>query len=133
MDGSFPWLTLIVLLPAAAALAMPLLPGDPSDPRPPRLVALGVLAADMLLMLWTFSQHFDGSQSTLQLVERVSWVPVIHLEWSLAADGLSAPLVVLSGLVTLLAVAASWNVTKKPRLSCSSSSPGSWSWCRSIC
>ena len=116
MDGTFPWLTLIVLLPAAAALAMPLLPGDPSDPRPPRLVALGVLAADMLLMLWTFSQHFDGSQSTLQLVERVSWVPVIHLEWSLAADGLSAPLVVLSGLVTLLAVAASWNVTKKPRL-----------------
>jgi NAD(P)H-quinone oxidoreductase subunit 4 len=116
MDGTFPWLTLIVLLPAAAALAMPLLPGDPSDPKLPRLVALGVLLVDMLLMVWAFSQHFDGSLSTLQLVERVSWVPAIHLEWSLAADGLSAPLVVLSGLVTLLAVAASWSVTRKPRL-----------------
>ncbi|MEB3304363.1 MAG: NAD(P)H-quinone oxidoreductase subunit 4 [Cyanobacteriota bacterium] len=116
MDGTFPWLTLIVLLPAAAALVMPVLPGDPFDPRLPRLVALGVLLADLLLMFWAFSQHFDGSLSSLQLVERVSWVPAIHLEWSLAADGLSAPLVVLSGLVTFLAVAASWSVTKKPRL-----------------
>ncbi len=116
VPASFPWLTLIVLLPAAAALVMPLLPGDPSDPRPPRLLALGVLLADMILMLWVFSQQFDGSLSSLQLVERVSWVPAIRLEWSLAADGLSAPLVVLSGLVTLLAVGASWTVTKKPRL-----------------
>jgi NAD(P)H-quinone oxidoreductase subunit 4 len=114
--ASFPWLSLIVLLPAAAALLMPLLPGDPTDPRLPRQVALGVLVVDMVLMLWTFSQHFDGSLSRLQLVERVSWVPVIHLEWSLAADGLSAPLVVLSGLVTFLAVAASWSVERKPRL-----------------
>ena len=29
---SFPWLSLIVLLPAAAALLMPLLPGDESNP-----------------------------------------------------------------------------------------------------
>ena len=84
VTAPFPWLSLIVLLPAAAALLMPLLPGDPSDPRPPRLVALVVLLADMLLMGWTFSQHFDGALSSLQLVERVNWVPAIHLEWSLA-------------------------------------------------
>ena len=38
------------------------------------------------------------------------------LQWSLAADGISAPLVLLSGLVTLLTVAASWDVERKPRL-----------------
>jgi NAD(P)H-quinone oxidoreductase subunit 4 len=112
----FPWLTLIVLLPAAGALLMPLLPGDGSDPRLPRTLALVVLLADFALMLWTFATRFDGSLSGLQLVERVSWVPVLHLEWSLAADGLSAPLVVLSGLVTLLSAAASWNVARKTRL-----------------
>ena len=31
--ASFPWLTLIVLLPAAAALVLPLLPGDGDDPQ----------------------------------------------------------------------------------------------------
>jgi NAD(P)H-quinone oxidoreductase subunit 4 len=113
---AFPWLSLIVLLPAAVALLMPLLPGDGSDPRLPRTLALGTLAVDLVLMLVCFSQHFDGSLSGLQLVERVQWLPALGLEWSLAADGLSAPLVVLSGLVTLLSVAASWNISRKSRL-----------------
>jgi NAD(P)H-quinone oxidoreductase subunit 4 len=114
--AAFPWLSLIVLLPAASALLMPLLPGDSTDPKLPRTLALGVLLADLALMLWAFARHFEGASSSLQLVERVSWVPALGLEWSLAADGLSAPLVVLSGLVTLLAVAASWNVDRKTRL-----------------
>ncbi len=113
---AFPWLSLIVLLPATTALVMPLLPGDPSDPRLPRTLALAVLGVDLALMLWVFSRHFDGGLSSLQLVERVPWVPALGLEWSLAADGLSAPLVVLSGLVTLLSVAASWNIHLKTRL-----------------
>ena len=115
-SSSFPWLSLIVLLPAAAALLMPLLPGDGTDPRGPRTLALAALAADMALMLWAFSRSFDGQLSGLQLEERLSWVPALGLEWSLGADGLSAPLVVLSGLVTLLAVAASWNIRLKTRL-----------------
>jgi NAD(P)H-quinone oxidoreductase subunit 4 len=114
--ATFPWLSLIVLLPSAAALLMPVLPGDPDDPRLPRGIALVALALDLGLMLWVFARHFDGSLSSLQLVERVPWVPALGLEWSLAADGLSAPLVVLSGLVTLLSVAASWNVSRKTRL-----------------
>ncbi len=114
--AAFPWLSLIALLPAAGALLMPFLPGDGTDPRGPRTLALGVLLADLLLMLWVFSQHYDGALSGLQLVERVAWVPLLGLEWSLAADGLSTPLVVLSGLVTLLAVAASWNINRKTQL-----------------
>ena len=116
-QASFPWLSLIVLLPAVGAMLMPLLPGDESKPSPlPRNLALGVLLVDLLLMVAVFATRFDPTQPGLQLVERVSWLPVIGLEWSLAADGLSAPLVVLSGLVTLLSVAASWSVTSKSRL-----------------
>ena len=116
-EASFPWLSLIVLLPAAGALFMPLLPGDDNQPSPwPRNLALVVLLVDLLLMLVVFATRFDPSIDSLQLVERVSWLPVIGLEWSLGADGLSAPLVVLSGLVTLLSVAASWSVQQKSRL-----------------
>ena len=116
-EATFPWLSLIVLLPAAGALFMPLLPGDDDQPSPwPRNLALVVLLVDLLLMLVVFATRFDPSIESLQLVERVSWLPVIGLEWSLGADGLSAPLVVLSGLVTLLSVAASWSVQQKSRL-----------------
>ena len=113
---NFPWLSLITLLPAAGAPLLMLLPGDGNDPKLPRSIALATLLADLVLMLVAFSQHYDGSIAGLQLVERFAWVPAIGLEWSLATDGLSAPLVVLSGLVTLLSVAASWNIQKKTRL-----------------
>ncbi|QEY31420.1 NAD(P)H-quinone oxidoreductase subunit 4 [Synechococcus sp. RSCCF101] len=116
LASPFPWLSLIALLPAAGALLLPILPGDGADPRPARAVALTVLLIDLVLMLVVFSQVFQPDHSGLQLVERVSWLPIIGLEWSLGADGLSAPLVVLSGLVTFLSVAASWSVTNKPRL-----------------
>jgi NAD(P)H-quinone oxidoreductase subunit 4 len=114
--NAFPWLSLITLLPAAVAPLLMLLPGDGTDPKLPRSIALATLLADLLLMLVVFSRHYDGSIAGLQLVERFAWVPAIGLEWSLAADGLSTPLVVLSGLVTLLSVAASWNIQKKSRL-----------------
>ena len=115
-SAAFPWLSLITLLPAVVAPFLMLLPGDGTDPKLPRTIALVTLLVDLVLMLVVFSQQFDGSLAGLQLVERISWVPAIGLEWSLAADGLSTPLVVLSGLVTLLSVAASWNIQKKTRL-----------------
>jgi NAD(P)H-quinone oxidoreductase subunit 4 len=107
-------LSLIVLLPLLGALALTLLP--PSASRYCRWVAFFVLLADLGLMLWSFSRHFDPELGSLQLVERLDWVPAMGLQWSLAADGISAPLVLLSGLVTLLTVAASWKIELKPRL-----------------
>jgi NAD(P)H-quinone oxidoreductase subunit 4 len=107
-------LSLIVLLPLLGALALTLVP--PSASRYCRWVAFFVLLADLGLMLWSFSRHFDPELGNLQLVERLDWVPAMGLQWSLAADGISAPLVLLSGLVTLLTVAASWKIELKPRL-----------------
>ncbi|HBP54254.1 MAG TPA: NAD(P)H-quinone oxidoreductase subunit 4, partial [Synechococcus sp. UBA8638] len=112
--SAFPWLSAIVLLPLVAALILPLLPGD--RVAAPRAIAVSALTADLVLMALVFSRHFVGGNSGLQLVERISWIPAIELEWSLAADGVSAPLVVLSGLVTLLAAMASWPLARKPRL-----------------
>ena len=107
-------LSLIVLLPLAGVLALVLLPA--SLQKACRWVAFSTLLADLGLMLWSFSRHFDPALGSLQLVERIDWLPAMGLQWSLAADGISAPLVLLSGLVTLLTVAASWDVERKPRL-----------------
>nr|YP_002049491.1 NAD(P)H-quinone oxidoreductase subunit 4 [Paulinella chromatophora]ACB43281.1 NAD(P)H-quinone oxidoreductase subunit 4 [Paulinella chromatophora] len=113
---SFPWLSLIVFLPLFGILILPLTSADRDDLYGPRSISTLFLSLDLVLILYVFSQHFDINVGTLQLVERVPWVPFIGLEWSLGVDGLSAPLVVLSGLVTLLSVIASWNVKNKTRL-----------------
>ena len=114
MISEFPWLTAIIAFPLIAALAIPVLP-DP-DGKNVRLYALGVGILELGLIIYTFATQYDIDDSSLQLVERYSWVPQLGLNWSVGVDGLSMPLVVLTGFVTTLATFAGWNTTIKPRL-----------------
>jgi NAD(P)H-quinone oxidoreductase subunit 4 len=110
----FPWLTAITLLPLVAALAIPLIPDK--EGRTVRWYGLGVAIADFALMIYAFWHNYDFQASTFQLVENYPWVPQLGLNWSLAVDGLSMPLILLTGLINTLAIFAAWKVTTKPRL-----------------
>ena len=111
---NFPWLTAIIFLPLAATLAIPLLPDK--EGKTVRWYALGVAIADLALMSYGFWQSYDLQNSSFQLAESYSWVPQLGLNWSVAVDGLSMPLILLTGLINTLAIFAAWKVDKKPRL-----------------
>ena len=114
---SFPWLSVIVLLPLIGAFIMPFLPKEgENSPYFARNLAIGFLAIDFFLIISVLGILFEPKITSLQLIERVKWLPAIGLEWSLGVDGISAPLVVLSGLITLLSAIASWKINKKTRL-----------------
>ncbi|MCT7958673.1 NAD(P)H-quinone oxidoreductase subunit 4 [Laspinema palackyanum] len=110
----FPWLTTIILFPLLAALVIPALPDQ--EGKTIRLYTLGVGLIELALTLVAFGQNYDLNNPELQLVESYPWIPQLGLNWTLAVDGISMPLIVLTALVTTLAIAAGWNVTKKPRL-----------------
>ncbi len=110
----FPWLTFLVIFPLLAATPIPLLPDQ--DGKTIRWYALGASLVEFGLILYVFATQYQMGTSGLQLVEEFAWIPQFGLSWSLGVDGLSFPLVILSGLVTTLAVIASWNVELKPRL-----------------
>ncbi|WP_017315813.1 NAD(P)H-quinone oxidoreductase subunit 4 [Mastigocladopsis repens] len=114
MLNQFPWLTTIVLFPLLAALPIPFIPDK--EGKTLRWYALGVGIADIALITYTFWKHYDLKNPTLQLVESYPWIPQLGLNWSVAVDGLSMPLVLLTGVITTLAILAAWNVTEKPRL-----------------
>jgi NAD(P)H-quinone oxidoreductase subunit 4 len=114
MLEQFPWLTTIILIPAIAALLIPFLPDK--DGKLVRWYALGVGLADFILICYAFWHHYDPSQASFQMVEKVSWIPRLGISWALSVDGLSAPLVLLSGLVTTLSMFAAWQVDRRPRL-----------------
>ena len=114
ITSNFPWLTALILLPLVAALPIPFIPDKYG--KTVRLYTLGAGLAEFALMLFTFWKHYDLSKPGFQLVESYAWIPQIGLNWSLAVDGLSMPLVILSGLITTLAILASWQVKDKPRL-----------------
>ncbi|MGL5032233.1 MAG: NAD(P)H-quinone oxidoreductase subunit 4, partial [Microcystaceae cyanobacterium] len=114
MTEQIPWLSLIIFLPLVAACLIPVLPYK--DGKQVRWYALGVAIADFVLMAYVFSQNYDPSNSSFQLVEKYAWIPQFGLSWSVSVDGISMPLVLLSGLVSTLAMLAAWQVDHKPRL-----------------
>lgn len=114
MSTAFPWLSVIILLPIVASLLIPILPDK--EGKTVRSYALGVGLTNFALIIYALWQHYDFTQSAYQLVENYSWIPQLGLNWSLAIDGISMPLVVLTGLVTTLSILAGWQVKEKPRL-----------------
>jgi NAD(P)H-quinone oxidoreductase subunit 4 len=112
--AQFPWLTVTILLPITAALAIPFIPDE--NGRTIRWYALTVGLIDFVLLVIGFSQGYDLNGSGLQMVESYTWVSQLDLKWSVGADGLSMPLILLTGFISTLAILASWPVTLKPRL-----------------
>jgi len=110
----FPWLTALILFPIIAALPIPVLPNKYG--KTVRWYTLAAGLTEFSLMLYAFWKHYELTNPGFQMVEDYTWLPQIGLHWSLAVDGLSMPLVILSGLVTTLALLASWQVKDKPRL-----------------
>ncbi len=110
----FPWLTFIILFPIVAALAIPLLPDK--DGQTVKWYSLIVALIDFAAIAIAFCNHYDLSNPDLQLVESYAWVPSLDLNWSVGADGLSMPLILLTGFITTLAILAAWPVTFKPKL-----------------
>jgi NAD(P)H-quinone oxidoreductase subunit 4 len=112
--ADFPWLTAIILFPVAASLFIPLLPDD--NGKTVRWYSLIVGLLDFSAIVYTFGSQYDFSKPGLQIVERYAWVPQLDLNWSVGADGLSMPLILLTGFITTLAILAAWPVTLKPKL-----------------
>ena len=114
MVASFPWLTAIILLPLLAALAIPLIPDK--EGKTVRWYAVIVGIADFILMGYAFWKNYDSSSATFQLTETYNWIPQLGVSWTVSVDGISAPLVLLAGFVSTLAMLSAWQVDRKPRL-----------------
>ena len=106
-------LTAAVFLPAVGAvLILALVRGD----RNVRWFAALVALADFGLTLAVFIlfDRADGAER-FQLVDRFAWIAgdSLNASYFLGVDGLSAPLVLLTGLLGLCAVFASWHIESR--------------------
>ena len=111
----FPWLSTAILFPIGAALLIPFVP-DKGDGKQVRWYALGVALTTFLVTVGAYLRGYDPADPGLQLVERVQWLPDLGLAWSVGADGISMPLILLTSFITSLACLAAWPVTFKPKL-----------------
>ena len=105
-------LTSLVFLPLVAAIAIALLARSDRQVR----WAAGTVALVQLVLSAVVFSLYDRQTGGIQLVDRVSdWMPVpsLNVEYFLAVDGLSAPMVLLTGLLGMAAVYASWGITHR--------------------
>ena len=105
-----PWLTLLIFLPLAGAALIMLLP--PSRGRAIRGLATGVAAAELVLSLPLWWLLVPG-QTGWQFEERHPWLPLLGASYHLGADGISVMLVLLTTVLSVLAVVGSYTAVEK--------------------
>jgi len=99
-------LTILGLLPLLGSAALFLLPKDRELLA--KQVALGVsilVAISGLLM----STSFVRGQSTLQFVEKYSWIPAFGINYGLGVDGMALLLILLALILTPIVMLACWH------------------------
>ena len=80
-----------------------------------RTFALGISIVTFLLSLILFVQ-FDRTSAQMQFVERGSWIPSYGISYHVGVDGISVLLVILTALLSPLAILASYRgITERVR------------------
>lgn len=103
-------LSIIVWLPLAAAGVIMLLPAQAFNMI--RSVAVGA-ALVVFGLTWGLLGDFDRTKSAAQFTERAPWVPEMGMTYALGVDGISLPMLLLTSLITLLALLASFSISQR--------------------
>ncbi len=125
------WLSLIVFLPAVGALLLAFLPRDQHDLL--RYFTLAVTGVVLVLSILAFLvppgggatqgtyfdfNGFNEASAYMQNVFNVPWIPSFDIHYYMGIDGISFPLVMLTALVSFMAMAASWSIKKHVKAYC---------------
>jgi NADH-quinone oxidoreductase subunit M len=109
---SFPVLSIMVAAPALAAGALLVIPERRLMAL--RLVALAGAVVPLALSL-VVAALYDGTSGQLELVEVYPLVPTLGIDLRFGVDGWGVALSLLTGLIILAGVMASWRLTTRPR------------------
>ena len=122
-------LSLVIFAPLAGALLICFLPK--SRPELSKLVAFFTTFAVFLLTAWMAIPAGWGGESlgnggvrfalgtgAIQHAFSVDWIPSFNIYYCLGIDGISFPLIVLTSFLSMLAMAASWPISKHVKAYC---------------
>ena len=109
-------ITAILFLPLAGGLLLALARGGDRRAGGVRAFALAVSLAAFALSLALFACFRPGFPG-MQFVEEAAWIPRFGISYKVGVDGISLPLVMLTALLTPIAILFSFDdVRRKTRL-----------------
>jgi len=93
--------------PAVVAFILMFVPGRHKNFI--KSLALGASLIPLVLSVQPYA-NFDASTADFQFVERTSWIQPFNIEYFLGVDGISITLIMLSCLLSVVALLVSWNI-----------------------
>lgn len=103
---NFPILSIITFLPIAAGVLILMMPAERKNEV--RAVALAAATLDLLLSGWVYLQYLTQEMTGYQFLEQYNWLPQLGISLHFGVDGMSAPMVLLTGIVMFTGVLISW-------------------------
>lgn len=121
--GGFPILTLLTFLPVLGMIIILLLPRKMElNIRYTALIITGLQVLLSIILLTNFNYSAGGvfEQSSFQFVEKFRWIEIsgisflgtIKVDYFMGVDGLSVPMVLLTSIISFIAVLSSWKINK---------------------
>jgi NADH-quinone oxidoreductase subunit M len=104
----FPWLSVVIFAPLVGVFFILLIRGEEElTAGNVRGIALwtSVVTFFVSLGLWF---NFDNSTASFQFIEKIIWIPGLDLSYHVGVDGISIFFVILSTLLTVICIFASW-------------------------
>lgn len=102
-------LSFLVFSPAVAALVLMLLPNQKVLVRWAALIFSLAVGAVSVVAFFNYDRNVAG----YQMVSNVEWFPLIGASWHVGIDGISAAMVLLTGILTPLAILVSWEIDER--------------------
>ncbi len=100
-------LSLLLVVPLIGAGVLVLIPGRFRTAIRAVANLTALVALLVSLFLW---RAFQPGAAGFQFIERAPWIPTLGIDYSLGVDGISLLLVLLSTVITALALLASWKI-----------------------
>ena len=108
-QSGFPLLSLYIFAPVLGMAAVLCIPSKRGDII--KTVASAAAAVPLIIGAYLFFAYKDTG--AIKYYESHEWIGFLKAYYKVGMDGLSAPMLVLSGLVGFIAVVASWGIEKQ--------------------
>jgi NADH-quinone oxidoreductase subunit M len=107
------WLTILTLVPFLGGIVIAGLGAERKNLVRGLALATSLVGLGGALCMWV---HFNPKSGDLQFVEKFDWVPSLGIQYFLGVDGLGLLMVLLTAIVTPLAILASWRMDDRPHV-----------------
>ena len=111
----FPYLTIIVFLPALGALIIALSPNMTPGSIKRTAAVFTLITLILSLVMFGLFDRSAGAAGVIQFEENAMWIPALNAYYHLGVDGLSLPMVILTAILGFLVILISWKIDLRPR------------------